>query len=74
MWGDMNHILIDNMNVYKSFVEHVDPVELKAARERDRETLREGNREFWEDFRVRPGAVLWGPRALIPGMSGDPWP
>lgn len=53
VWGDMNEILIDNMNSYKGFVEQVDPEELAAARAKDRETLKEGNRQFWEKYRVR---------------------
>ena len=48
----MNEILIDNLANYKSFVETTNPEELAVARAKDRETLRDGNKQFWENFRV----------------------
>ena len=57
VYGDMNDILIDNMASFKGFVEEVEPEVLAAARAQDRETLREGNKQFWENFRVGPSCI-----------------
>lgn len=57
VWGDMNDILIENMDTYKGFVEGADPEALAEARAEDRETMREGARTFWEQYRKDAAAV-----------------